>query len=127
VRTLERGDPRFQGGELLEGPREQPRLDVELLAGHDVEAGETRGEQGTNVLLDVPGGISGGELAHLLGQLVEESVRFHCRSFLRPSQSSTASSTLVASQGTHSEAPNWCAGGSMVPCDSAPLFRCHAA
>ena len=77
--TFELGDARFELGELLLRALEQLLLHLEVLAQHQVEAREPRGEQRLQVLLDVLRRRIAERLADALVQLVEKSLVDHGR------------------------------------------------
>ena len=56
---LQMGDPRFQVGQLFPGAGKHFTLDLEFLAGHQVQFGETAGKQCAGILLDVLGRTAG--------------------------------------------------------------------
>src|SRR5262245_30594390 len=75
--TFEFGDPRFELGKLLLRALEKLLLNLEVLAQHQVEPREARGEHRLQVLLDVLRGRIAERLADALVQLVEKSLVDH--------------------------------------------------
>src|SRR5580765_5286110 len=85
--TFELGDARLELGELLLGTLKELLLNLEVLAQHQVEPREPRGEHRLQVLLDVLRGRIAERLADALVQLVEESLVDHGREATAPKSS----------------------------------------